>query len=307
MRIVILGAGMQGTFYGARLALAGHAVTLIARGRRAAELRAQGAVIEDALTGKRQAISLPVSAALSSGMQAELCVVTVRREQLGGVLAELKAAPGLERILFMVNHASGSSFLFDALGRRRVILGFPGAAGSIEEGVDRYMEVAEQPTAIEATAPEVAAALREAGLRVSLVKDMDSWLRRHAVFVTAVGGALYAADTDARRLAADKAGIRDLILAVREGWEVLDEAGIAPAPMMLRAIFAWMPLWISVAYWGRLLGSPRGEYYFARHVRRAALEMDALAADVRPLLGDAAAPHLRHLYAHIEAAAQRKR
>ena len=60
MRIVVLGSGVKGTLYGVRLASAGHAVTLIARGRRAAELRAHGAVIELAFTGQRVTMTLPV-------------------------------------------------------------------------------------------------------------------------------------------------------------------------------------------------------------------------------------------------------
>jgi hypothetical protein len=39
MRIMILGAGVQGTLYGVRLARAGHDVTLIARGKRVEELQ----------------------------------------------------------------------------------------------------------------------------------------------------------------------------------------------------------------------------------------------------------------------------
>ena len=45
MRIMIVGAGVQGTLYGVRLARTGHCVTLIARGRRLEELRERGAAI----------------------------------------------------------------------------------------------------------------------------------------------------------------------------------------------------------------------------------------------------------------------
>lgn len=36
---------------------------------------------------------------------------------------------------------------------------FPGAAGTLENGVDRYIEGAEQPAVIQATAPDLAANL----------------------------------------------------------------------------------------------------------------------------------------------------
>ena len=294
---------MQGTLYGVRLAFAGHAVTLIARGQRAADLRNLGAIIENARSGRRQVMQLPVVEELQADMHADLCLVTVRREQLDSVLPALRAARGMGRIVFMVNHACGSGLLFSALERGRTVLAFPGAAGGIEDGVDRYVDIAEQPTVVEATASDLAEALRGAGFRVSLVRDMDSWLRRHAVFVTAVSGALYEVGSDARRLASDSARIRAFIVAIREGWAAMDRLGIAPAPLALRAIFQWFPLPFAAMYWKRLFASPRGDEYFARHTRHAAREMAALAADVRDLIPNAAMPQLQRLYAVIDEAA----
>jgi len=303
VKIAIFGAGVQGTLYGVRLARAGHDVTLIARGKRAVELSSQGAVVEEALSGRTDTMKLPIVEALTPNVAADLCFITVRREQLMDVLPACAAAHEIKRFVFMVNHANGSDAFFTAIGRDRVVLGFPGAAGGIENGVDYYVEVAEQATAIEAIAPDVAAVLKGAGFRVELVGDMDSWLKRHAVFVTAICGGIYTAGGDAHRLSTDPALVREIILAVREGWSALDAHGAAPAPLPLRVIFCWMPLPFAVKYWCRLFGSERGEHYFARHARHAALEMRALAADVRALSGDFAMPHLRVLYAAIDRAA----
>ena len=302
MKIIVLGAGMQGTLYGVRLALAGHSVVLIARGTRAGELGRSGAAIEQALSGKRQVIQLPVADALDVGARADLCLVTVRREQLPEVLPALRAARDVDRIVFLVNYACGSEFLFEALGRGRTILAFPGAAGSIEDGVDRYLEVREQPTVVETQAKDIGRILRSAGFRVSFVRDMDSWLRRHAVFVTAVSGALYAVGSDAHALAENGTQVRNLIIGIREGWQIMDRRAIGPAPLALRAIFQWIPLPLATRYWQRLLRS-RGEYYFAQHTRHAAKEMAALACDIRELLQGETAPKLLQLYASIDRAA----
>jgi 2-dehydropantoate 2-reductase len=242
MTIMILGAGVQGTLLGVRLARAGHSVTLIARGNRAAELRAGGAAVRNAITGRSDTMHLPVVEKLASNTRADLCLVVVRREQIEEVLPDLRAASAIKRTIFMVNHSNGSEHLFAALGRHRVVLGFPSAAGSIENGVDVYVEVSEQPMTIEKTAPEIAAILRSAGFRVELVTDMDSWLKRHAVFVTAVSAALYGKDGDPRLLSSDRKLIRILILAVREGWSALDCRGAAPPALPLRTIFCWLPL-----------------------------------------------------------------
>jgi 2-dehydropantoate 2-reductase len=300
MRIIVLGAGVQGTLFGVRLAAAGHSVVLVARGLRAAQLRRTGAVIEHALSGKRQVATLQVVESLGSDPRADLCLVTVRREQLEQVLPALQVTANIRRILFFVNHACGSEFLFEALGRVRTILGFPGFAGSIESGVDRYVEVREQPTVIESRARDLGETLRSAGFRVSLVRDMDTWLSRHAAFVTAISGALYEVGGDAHALARDNVRVRHFILGIREAWAAMDHRAVGPAPLALRAIFTWAPLPVAVRYWQRLLGSPRGEYYFARHARHAAMEMAALALDVREFLHGESAPHLLRLYAAID-------
>lgn len=304
MKIIVLGAGVQGTLYGVRLARAGHDVTLIARGTRAAELRLRGAVIEEALTGRTDTVQLPVSERLSPDANADVCLVVVRREQITEILFDLVAASAIRRFVFMVNHANGSERILNALSPARVVLAFPGAAGRINGGVDHYVEVDQQPTAVEANAEDIAALLRGAGFRVTRVRDMDAWLRRHAVFVTAVAGALYEAGGDARRLAASPEGVGTFIKAVREGWSALDRRGVKSAPLALRTILCWVPLPLAIAYWQRLLRSARGELYFAAHARRAPREMAALVADVGELLDDLPTPCLDRLYAAVKAMAR---
>ena len=62
----------------------------------------------------------------------------------------------------------------------------------------------------------------------------------------------------------------------------------------------WVPLRFSAMYWCRLLDSPKGDLYFARHARHAPAEMAALAADVRGLLCQLEAPELRRLLTTID-------
>jgi 2-dehydropantoate 2-reductase len=304
MKIIVFGAGVQGTLYGVRLARSGHDVTLVARQKRAADLRERGAVIHDVFSGRIDTAPVQVVEELAAETSADLCIVAVRREQIDEVLPKLAAASFIDRFLFLVNHANGSEALYAALGRSRVVIGFPGAAGGLEDGIDLYVEVAEQPTVIEATAPDIAAMIRDAGFHVDLLSDVESWLRRHAIFVTAIGGALYEVDCDANRLAADVHRLRSFILAVREGWAALDRLRVAPPPLALRAIFCWVPLAFAVNYWRSLLRSARGDLYFARHTRHAAREMAALAEDIRSLTSEAM-PQLRRLYAAIDRAAAR--
>jgi hypothetical protein len=174
----------------------------------------------------------------------------------------------------------------------------------VEGGVDRYIELSEQPTAVEADARDAISLFRGAGFRVARV-------RRHGRVAAPSCGiryrhrrALYEAGGDARKLAANAEGVGTFILAVREGWSALDRRGVKSAPLALRTIFCWAPLPYAVGYWQRLLGSARGEFYFARHTRHAPKEMAALAADVRELLALLPVPCLDRLYSAINQAVQ---
>ena len=299
MIVQVLGAGVQGTLLGVRLARTGHRVTLVARGVRAGQLRDRGAIVKDATTGVAVVERLAIVEELASDTVADICFVTVRREQIDEALVACSRARGIGRFAFMVNHANGSDAYVAAVGRERVVFGFPGAGGGNENGVIRFVDVAEQPTMIDATAPDIAAILRTAGYRVNAVHDIDAWLKRHAVFVTAICGALYGVDCVAERLAEKPDAVGEFVLAIREGWGALDRRGIAPAPLALRMIVSWVPLPLSVRYWQQLLASVRGELYFARHARHAPIEMSALAKDVQAIVQDDTMPHLRALFGAI--------
>jgi 2-dehydropantoate 2-reductase len=75
MRIVVVGPGVVGSIYGGLLARSGHDVTLVARGQRLADLRTHGLVLEDADSGQRTEISLPVVAELSPDDHYDLVLV----------------------------------------------------------------------------------------------------------------------------------------------------------------------------------------------------------------------------------------
>jgi hypothetical protein len=118
------------------------------------------------IKGSRQ-LALPVA-----GQHLLEPPVILQQPHASSVKPRFQALQGFEKSDLNIcpcSHANGSDGLFAALGRKRVVLGFPSAAGSIEKGVDVYVDVAEQPTIIEKTAPDVAAILRTAGFRVQLV------------------------------------------------------------------------------------------------------------------------------------------
>jgi 2-dehydropantoate 2-reductase len=300
LKIVIVGAGVQGTVFAVRLALAGHHVTLISRPGRAAELRHAGATIQNAETSRIYTKVLPVLESLPPDFLADICLVTVRREQIKNVLPGLAEAIAIPRVVFLGNYAYCSDNLLAILGRSRAVLAFPGIAGYRDAAVIRYGDISQQHTVVEERAQDVVSLFRRAGFRVDPVRNMEAWLQRHAVFITAIAGALYESDCDARLLAQNSEAVRRLIVGVREGWAAQDRKGVGAAPLALRTIMCWVPLRLSAIYWSRLLASPRGDLYFARHTRHAPAEMASLAEDVRSSLCENGGPEFKRLLASID-------
>lgn len=62
-------------------------------------------------------------------------------------MPELASTRNIPFVLFMLNNPLGSSWLIDALGQDRVLLGLPGAGGTLEGHVVHYAVIARQPLA----------------------------------------------------------------------------------------------------------------------------------------------------------------
>ena len=106
-RILIFGAGVLGSLYAARLKQSGQDVTLLARNKRLKDIKQHGIVLEHALTGKTETVSVRVVEHLHENDTYGLIVVLVRMNQLASVLPLLAAHTATPNILFMVNNPSG--------------------------------------------------------------------------------------------------------------------------------------------------------------------------------------------------------
>jgi ketopantoate reductase len=128
---------------------------------------------------------------------------------------------------------------------------------------------------------ELERALRQRGFAVQRVTDMDGWLAYHAAFVACVTAALYRCGTDPSRLAADRQTLTLMCQAITDAFAALRASGVAGLPRNLALLHKPLLRMIAIRYWGRTMGSPTGELWFAAHARHAEAEMRALARDVQ--------------------------
>lgn len=289
VRVLIVGAGVIGTVYGAHLASGGHSVSVLGHGRRTSEIAGAGLIATDVM--KRTQARSPVNVVSDAGSDRyDLVIVAVRREQLAGALNDVRSLVERPALVFFGNNPEGRAAVPSDLPGD-VFLGFPGIGGSMVDGVAEYVLIPQQPTNFESTTDrrliEIMETLRGRGFAVHSEKDMDGWLVYHAVFVSCVAAALYRCGTDPSRLAGDRPTLELMCRAVTEGFAALRRQGVGGLPRNLGVLHSPLLRPFAVGYWSRTLRSPMGELCFAAHARHAEVEMRLLGEDVIDRIGSA--------------------
>jgi 2-dehydropantoate 2-reductase len=296
MRVLVFGAGAVGSLYAARLAQSGQDVTLLARGERWRELQDHGLVLEDARTGERALLRVPLARALEPSDAYDLVLVTLRKNQMDAALPILAANVATPAILFMVNTAEGYGPWISAVGRERILAGTPGCTGARFGRVVRWAMLSRilQATTLgeidgrrTQRLQAIAGALRAAGFPVALCRDMDAWQKTYVAWVSPLASAVSMAGGQARALARDREALGLLVSAIRENFAVLDALGVPVTPRRLglarrlpRRSVAWA---VEV-----LLRGKAAELALEQRGAQAQEEMRELAAEMRVLARSAA-------------------
>jgi 2-dehydropantoate 2-reductase len=281
MKVLIVGAGVVGTVYGAHLAAAGSTVRVLSHGPRTDEVAARGLCARDVTGG--ELVNVEAAVVPDASGVYDIVLVAVRRDQLASACAGLTGLAGKPAVLFLGNNPAGRAAITGGMPGD-VYLGFPGVGGAMTGGTADYVRIRQQPTALqESSDPRLAAfeaALTGHGFAVQRVADMDGWLAYHAAFVACITAALYRCGTDPVRLAADRVTLTLMCRAITEAFAALRAGGTAGLPRNLAVLHSPLLRVVAVRYWARTMRSPMGELCFAAHARHAQAEMRALGHDV---------------------------
>ncbi|MGH7319217.1 MAG: ketopantoate reductase family protein, partial [Candidatus Rokuibacteriota bacterium] len=124
MRVLVMGAGAVGGYYGALLAQRGHAVTFVARGAHLAALRRDGLAI---VSGGRTTVLHPITAVASpadAGADFDLVLFTVKGYDTDAAAVALRPAMGAKTaVLTLQNGVDSVDRLGAVLGAERVLAG----------------------------------------------------------------------------------------------------------------------------------------------------------------------------------------
>jgi 2-dehydropantoate 2-reductase len=132
MRILIVGAGSIGGYFGSRLIAAGRDVTFLVRPRRAAQLRSNGLVVTSPLGN----LDLPTPPLVSAGSLKDyydLIILSVKSYDLESSIEDFSAAMGLgSQVLPLLNGLRHLDVLDARFGAQRVLGGLARISSTLD-------------------------------------------------------------------------------------------------------------------------------------------------------------------------------
>jgi 2-dehydropantoate 2-reductase len=180
VRVLVMGAGAVGGFYGAALAERDHAVTFVARGAHLLAIQERGLTIR---SESRSSTLRPVHAVADpaeAGGDFDLVLFTVKGYDTETAAQALRAAVGRETVvLTLQNGVESGDRLGAMLGADRVLVGTTLLATTVDEPgvIDqanpvRRIELGEPSGEVTPRLESIAAALRDAGVEVRVTTDV---------------------------------------------------------------------------------------------------------------------------------------
>ncbi len=288
-RILVIGAGVNGSVCAERLFERGVDVTVLARGKRLAEVESNGIVIENPFSQKRRVAKVRAIGELAPGDTYDYILVVVRRNQVADLLPTL-AANTSPNVVFMNNNLNGPAEIVAALGSERPMLGFVFAGGKREGEVIRAIgpfdhslmltPFGEIDGKVTPRLKRLVELLNRAGLRSKVSTNIVDYLATHAAGVAAITPLAVKYRNDLKAAARSPGDLKLAAAAMRETIPVLKALGhkIVPASQQVLAI---TPVFVLAWLLRLFCNSKFGEVGAAWHAQQAPDELLALADDLR--------------------------
>jgi 2-dehydropantoate 2-reductase len=294
-RILIIGAGVNGSAVASGLFTGGVDVTVLARGRRLEELQAEGIVIENPFNHKRTITRVPLIDHLAPEDIYDFILVIVRKNQALDLLPLLSQNHS-PNIVFMGNNLVGPAEFINLLGRERVMMGAVYAAGKREGSLIRALvfksagsPFGEIDGSITPRLKRLASILHQGGFKVELSSNIVDAQMTHGVGVAIIAMLVLKHGGKIRQLARSSDDLKLFVAARREGQGLIRHLGHQVIPKS-EALLVKFPSFIQVIAMRLLLNSKFGEVGLEYHVSQAPDEMHQMAMELRQLVDQAGIP-----------------
>ncbi len=294
MKILIIGAGAIGSLYGYLLHKAGMDVTMMARNSHYDFIKSNGLVLTDELSGERFTAKIKVTDTLNSSDKFDLVLVTMRKNHQKTIFPVLASNPGIRHILFIGNNVAGFDSYFNALPKEKLLFGFGRAGGGRINHVIHFVDrekishqrmslmLGEPDGQIKKRTREIIRILEKAEIPVRWTGNMDGWLKYHLALVLPLCGMLLKHQGDNYMLADSPKDLKFCLHAYREMGGILKQLGYQP-PSFQERLFFWIPTFMFVPVFKKILRTKFAEIAFAMHAKAAADEFAGHLAEFKQL------------------------
>lgn len=283
MKILIYGAGVIGSLYAALLAQAGFNVTVLARGKRLADLQSNGLRYEKDGTVKIADVS--VTGKLENEDTYDFLFLSVRGDQLKQALQELKPNQS-PNIVTMTNTIEKYEELEKLCGKGRLLPAFPGAGGSMVSGV---LHAALTPGIVQPTTfgeihgertdrvRALTAIFRKSRIPYQIVPDVHNWQISHLGMVVPIADAYYMSSVP-ETVHQDRTIMRKTAKRMKENFALLAKRKMLSPHKFYLLLACPMPLFTIALR--MVFGSEFGNRFMYQHAMKAPQEMRQLHEDL---------------------------
>jgi 2-dehydropantoate 2-reductase len=194
MRILVMGAGGVGAYFGALYAKAGHEVTFVARGAHLAALRAHGLTIDSAVAPAH--LTVRATDEPASAGKVDVVMFCTKLWDVASAAAQIAPVLGRDGIVIpFQNGVDSPAILRSVLGAARVAGGVAQIGATIKApgviahtGTMARLRVGAFDAAQAGAVQAFAAAGRAAGIDIEAVDDIERELWTKFVFLVALSG-----------------------------------------------------------------------------------------------------------------------
>lgn len=246
MRILVYGAGVQGSYLAHILDEAGHEVRILARGNRAVALKEDGVVIRHYFQRKTTVNKIAVIEELQADDVYDIIFVTMKYNDFPSVLPML-AQNASENIILVGNNATAAEMQKyieeHSATKKNVIFGFQISGGKRTDDtiVAIRFDGGEMKVGSLAGVIPFQDTLKEAfehtKYKITFEPDMDAWLKNHIAMIPAMNFAAYIKDNDFKAVARDNALLREAVASMGESYAILDRLGYKLIPKAQASFF----------------------------------------------------------------------
>jgi 2-dehydropantoate 2-reductase len=239
MRILVFGAGVLGSYLAHVLVRGGNDVTVLARGKRAEQLKKDGLVIRHYFQRKNTVDEVKVIHELQSDDFYDLVFVVMKYNDFPSVLPILAENQSQNIVLVGNNadaHGMQSVLQEKSIVKKNVVFGFQLSGGLREEsgrmicirgGGQMVLGSMDGEIPIK---PLLETAFKYVKYKLAYHEDMDAWLKSHIVTIVALNSVSFLHDGDLKKVSKDKKLLKQAILVMDEGFQILEKLGYAITP-----------------------------------------------------------------------------